>query len=204
MTTSLYLAFVLTSVALIATPGPNVAVIVTNSALRGLRYGLVTVAGTSSAMVLQLAATVAGLSGVLSLAAHGFEILRWAGVAYLVWLGISAWRAPAPLDAAQPALATARQMFVRGFRVSLTNPKTLLFYAAFLPQFVSGTSEQTAELTVLAATFLLIAVVLDCCWALAATRASGLIGSGGRWTNRLTSGVLLTAAAGLAMARRPG
>lgn len=204
MTWPLYLAFVAASAALIAVPGPNVAVIVANSVKYGTRHGLLTVAGTSSAMVIQLGLTVAGLSGLLALAAQGFEVLRWAGVFYLVYLGISAWRAPAAdLASIRADPRSGRQVFVRGFLVSLTNPKTLLFYAAFLPQFVSGGEARNGQLLVLAATFLILAVILDSGWALVASRARNLAGGAGLMLNRLTGGILLAAAAGLAIARRP-
>ena len=201
---SLYVAFIVASAALIAVPGPNVAVIVANSVRHGSRYGLVTVAGTTAAMVLQLAVTVAGLSGFLALAAHGFELLRWVGVLYLVYLGIAAWQAPTEnLGAVEAQNISARQMFVRGFLVSLTNPKTLLFYAAFLPQFVSISGDPTTELVLLSATFVGIAVLLEGCWALAAARVGHLLGAGSHIANTLTGGVLLAAAAGLAVMRRP-
>ena len=201
---TLYVAFILASVALIAVPGPNVAVIVANSVRHGVRYGLVTVAGTSSAMVLQLSITVAGLSGLLALVAHGFEALRWAGVAYLLYLGVMAWRAPATdLSAVHVQDVTARQMFWQGFAVSLTNPKTLLFYAAFLPQFVAADAEPTTALALLSATFVGIAVVLDGCWAFAAARLGYLVGVSVPIVNKVTGGILLTAAASLAIVRRP-
>ena len=90
----LYLAFIAASALLILIPGPNVALIVANSVAHGTRFGLMTVAGTASAMVVQLALTVAGATAVLDVLAASFDWLRWAGVAYLMWLGIAAWRAP--------------------------------------------------------------------------------------------------------------
>lgn len=200
---STYLAFVAATVLLIVIPGPNVAIIVANSAAHGLRYGLLTVAGTSTAMVFQLALTVAGLSGILALAAHAFEILRWAGVLYLIYLAIEAWRAPVrSLDVdAQPKVG--RRIFMRGFLVSLSNPKTLLFYAAFLPQFVPPGHDPTAALAVLASTFILIAVVLDSLWALLASQVRRGLANAGCGLSRLTAGILLIGAAALALARRP-
>lgn len=201
---SLYPAFVAASVALILLPGPNVAVIVGNSVTHGRWAGLTTVAGTSLAIVCQLALTVAGLSGVLAMASEGFEVLRWAGVLYLVYLGVSAFREPAANLTGEDAPPVApRQMFVRGFLVSLTNPKTLMFYAAFLPQFVSSQGDRMGQLMLLAATFLVLSAVLDCGWALLADRARGLLGMSGRVVSRVSAGILLTAAAGLALARRP-
>src|SRR3990167_4256419 len=94
MTVELHLAFVAACVVLIAIPGPNVALIVANSVAHGVRYGLVTVAGTASAMVLQLALVVLGASTALAVLAGVFDWLSWLGVAYLVWLGGRARRAP--------------------------------------------------------------------------------------------------------------
>src|SRR3981189_3640830 len=93
MPLDLYLGFVLACVVLIVIPGPNVALIVANSVAHGARFGLLTVAGTSSAVVVQLALTVLGANVVLNFLAASFDWLRWLGVAYLVWLGIAAWRA---------------------------------------------------------------------------------------------------------------
>ena len=114
----LYLAFVLACVVLIVIPGPNVALIVANSVAHGARFGLLTVAGTSSAVVVQLSLTVLGASAVLNFLAASFDWLRWLGVVYLVWLGIAAWRAPA-VDLAQvrPQARSARRILVRGFLV---------------------------------------------------------------------------------------
>lgn len=204
MALELYAAFVGATVVLILIPGPNVALIVANSMTHGIRYGLVTVAGTSTAMVLQLSATVLGLGGLLALLAGWFEWVRWLGVAYLVYLGIQAWRAPAADLGATTALSgSLREMFLRGFVVSLTNPKTLLFYSAFLPQFVVPAADPTAQLTLLAITFLAIAAGLDSVWALAASRARMVLSVSGRLLNRVTGGIFLTGAVGLALARKP-
>ena len=134
----LYLAYILACIVLIVIPGPNVALIVANSVAHGARFGLLTVAGTSSAVVVQLSLTVLGATAVLNFLAASFDWLRWLGVVYLVWLGIAAWRAPA-VDLARvgPQARSARLIFARGFLVGLTNPKTLLFYGAFLPQFIT-------------------------------------------------------------------
>jgi threonine/homoserine/homoserine lactone efflux protein len=204
MSFELYAAFVFATVVLILIPGPNVALIVANSMTHGARYGLMTVAGTSCAMVLQLAATVLGLGGLLALLAGWFEWVRWLGVAYLVYLGIAAWRGPAAdLAATRAQAGSMRAMFMRGFVVSLTNPKTLLFYSAFLPQFVSPGADKTFQLMLLAASFLLIATMLDSGWALLADKSRGVLGVSGRLLNRITGGMFLSGAVGLALARKP-
>jgi threonine/homoserine/homoserine lactone efflux protein len=200
---ALYLAFVFASTVLLLIPGPNVALIASTSIAHGPRAGLVTVAGTSCAMVLQLAMSVAGMTALLTLSASWFSALRWIGVVYLLYLGIRAWRA-APLDltAASPVKPAMLAMFWRGVLISLTNPKTLLFFGAFLPQFVSPSSPLLPQLLILSASFLALAVLLDSAWAVLAGRLRSVLGGKGRLHNRLQGGLLIGAAAGLALARK--
>jgi homoserine/homoserine lactone efflux protein len=200
----LYLAFIAASVILILMPGPNVAVIVSSSISRGVRYGLVAVAGTSSAMVIQLGVMVLGISGVLTFFANWFEWFRWLGVLYLFYLGAQAWRSPAgsATEAAQHD-KTAWQIYLRGFFVSLTNPKTLLFYGAFFPQFVSPSQNRTMQLLILAATFLVLAISLDCIWAAGSSWLQRKIKLRSRLWSRITGGALFSAAGILALTNRP-
>jgi len=177
--------------------------IVANSMAHGTRFGLLTVAATSSAVVIHLALTVAGASAVLNFLAASFDWLRWLGVAYLVWLGLSAWRAPlADLAQTRPQDRSARVIFARGFLVGLTNPKTLLFYGAFFPQFITPGPAAGAQLLMLAATFLAVALVCDSVWAILSGRLRALLVAHARLRNRITGGLLVSAGLGLAMARR--
>lgn len=203
MSLDLYLAFVAASAILILIPGPNVALIVANSVAHGSRFGLLTVAGTSSAVVVHLALTVLGATAILNFLAASFDWLRWAGVVYLVWLGVRAWRAPAvDLAGTEAQARSVRLIFARGFLVGLTNPKTLLFYGAFLPQFITPGPSAPDQLRLLAVTFLVVAVVLDGLWAVLAGRLRALLGAHARLRNRLTGGLLVGAGLGLALARR--
>jgi threonine/homoserine/homoserine lactone efflux protein len=203
MSLHLYLAFVAAVTILMLIPGPNVALIVANSLAHGARYGLVTVAGTSAAMVVQLGLTALGMTTLLGALARGFEILRWIGVAYLAFLGLRAWRAPAlDLTRARPEPRAARAILLRGFLVSLTNPKTLLFYAAFLPQFLEASGNVGRQLAILSVTFVALALLLDGGWALLAARLRGVLGVNGRLRNRLTGSLLMGAGLGLALARK--
>lgn len=198
----LLLAFALATTILMLIPGPNVALIVANSVAWGTRYGLLTLAGTASAMVVQLALTTLGMSAALGVLASWFEWLRWIGVVYLLWLGLRQWRAPvADLTriAAQPR--SARAIALRGFLVSLTNPKTLLFYGAFFPQFVSLQRPVLPQMAVLSAVFLALALLLDGGWAVLAGRLRFLLAARGRLRNRLSGGMLMCAGVGLALAR---
>jgi homoserine/homoserine lactone efflux protein len=204
MAINLYLAFVAASLALALMPGPNVAVIVSNSIAYGVRYGLLTVSGTTSAMVPQLLVVTLGLAGVLEFMSHWFDVLRWIGVAYLLYLGVEALRAPPPdLTSGRLEPKSARAIYLKGVLISLTNPKTLLFFGAFLPQFVDPNREALGQLALLSLTFIIVAASVDVAWALAAGKARGVLARAGRWTNRITGGVLITAAAALALARKP-
>jgi threonine/homoserine/homoserine lactone efflux protein len=203
MPLELYLAFIAATVILMVIPGPNVALIVANSIAHGTRFGLLTVAATSSAVVIHLALTVVGATTVLNFLAVSFDWLRWLGVAYLVWLGISAWRAPVDdLTTTKAQARSAREIFVRGFLVGLTNPKTLLFYGAFFPQFITPGPTAGDQLLLLAVTFLMVAIVCDSGWAILAGRLRTLLVAHTRLRNRITGGLLVGAGVGLAMARR--
>ena len=126
------------------------------------------------------------------------------GVAYLVWLGIAAWRAP-PVDLTQvqPQARSARAIYLRGLLVCLTNPKTLLFCGAFLPQFVTPGPDATRQLVLLAVTFFVVSTVLDSVWAMLAGRLRALLVARARLRNRVTGGLMIGAGVGLALARRP-
>jgi threonine/homoserine/homoserine lactone efflux protein len=199
MTPALYAAFVAAVTVLMLIPGPNVALITAQSVAHGPRRGLATAAGTSSAMVVQLGLVGLGMTGALALAGQWFAVLRWAGVIYLLWLGVQAWRSK-PEPAAADRSAGANRAFMRGAIVSLTNPKVLFFYAAFFPQFMTR-KDPAGEFWLLAATFLSVAVIIDCGWALLAGRLRPLLSRHQMLRNRVTGAVLIAAGAGLALAR---
>lgn len=198
----LFVAFVAAVVLLALTPGPNLALIVANSVAHGTNYGLLTVAGTISAMVIQLGLTALGLTGLLGALGAWFEWIRWAGVAYLVYLGVAQWRAPViDLTKAIPEAKSARAVYGRGLFVSLTNPKTLLFFGAFFPQFIDPTRAVGPQIAVLSATLLMLVCVVDTGWAFVAARARGFLSAHGRLRNRISGGLLIGAGLGLAFAR---
>lgn len=198
----LYVAFVAAVAILMLTPGPNVALIVGNSIALGTRYGLLTVAGTSSAMIAQLGLTAFGMTELLGTLGVWFEWVRWAGVAYLVYLGVVQWQRPAgALAGTPPEAASARNIYGNALFVALTNPRTLLFFGAFFPQFVDPAKEIGPQVALLSATFLALVCTGDTGWALAAGRARTLLSSRRRLRNRISGALLIGAAIGLAFAR---
>ncbi len=192
----LFALFIATAI-LVMIPGPNVALIVANSVQYGLRSGVITVLGTTAGIALQLLAVVAGMAVVIELAADALSWLRWAGVAYLIWLGIQTWRTPAAdLAVIKPAPA----VFLRGCLLGAINPKALLFNAAFLPQFVN--EESTGGVVVVGAVFLGVIFSGDLLWALFANAARKRLFGYSHWRNRLTGTFLTAAGVGLALAKR--
>lgn len=164
MNIDLYLAFLALSCVIIVVPGPNVTLILATAATRGARAGLMIVAGTTLAQIVQVIAVALGLAWLVGAYGSLFDLLRYAGAAYLVYLGIRAWRAAGqPLADPHAATATVRQ----GFVVGLANPKTLAFFAAFFPQFIDVSMPHGFQFAVLAASYLLLAVILDSAYAIA-------------------------------------
>jgi homoserine/homoserine lactone efflux protein len=155
-------------------------------------------------MVIQLFLTGLGMSAFLGNLAQVFALVRWAGVAYLVYLGVVHWcAAPVDLSRQEPQMKSFRAVYLRGFLVSLTNPKTLLFFGAFFPQFlVPDQARAGTQMFLLSATFLSLALVLDGAWALGAGRVRGWLARHGRLRNRISGGMLIGAGAGLALARK--
>jgi threonine/homoserine/homoserine lactone efflux protein len=208
MSIEIYLAFVLATALLIIFPGPNVTLIIASGIKDGRRAALLAVAGSNAGLAVQLSLAVFGMTSLMLLLAEWFEWLRWAGVAYLVWLGWKQWRASFAdtiKDVAVPQAArNGRPAFLRGFFVAILNPKTMLFHAAFLPQFVDPGSAPFGQLLLLGITFLAVAAVLDSSYALLASRASGMLRNPvlQRWTDRITGTLMIFAGFGLALARR--
>lgn len=164
----LYLMFVLTSMALILVPGPNVLVIISTSISHNVKRGLQTVLGTSSAMALQLLIAACGTTLFVESISKGFEWLKWLGIAYLIYLGIQHLVAMGKNKATDQQEISASGSFTRGFIVSLTNPKTILFFGAFLPQFVSSNGDYMSQIALLSITFLFLATLFDGLYAILA------------------------------------
>jgi homoserine/homoserine lactone efflux protein len=201
MTVELYLLFVLASALLVATPGPNVALVVGTSLRYGARSGLVTVAGVNLGLVLQLSAVAAGLSWIVELFARHFDLIRYVGAAYLALLGLQQLFAEAKPSAAPATELRGDHAFARGFAVAFANPKTLIFHAAFLPQFL-GTGDSRADLWLLAATFAAIGALGDGLYALFAARARAAVTERARRIADKASGAILLGGAAVLLAAR--
>ncbi len=207
MNISLYIAFLIAAAALILLPGPTVMIVTSKSLRHGVKSGLITVAGSTLAGIIQLTVVVAGLAYVVVFISSWFEWMRWIGVAYLLYLGVKVWMDSIGGDTFEtelPSSTSVRRDFADGFLVTLTNPKALLFHGAFLPQFVDPTIPALPQLLVLASSFLIVAAVLDSCWALLAARlGKSLSGNRSRkFADRISGSLLIGAGTTLALIRR--
>ena len=195
------LALIAATIVLLLIPGPNIAVIVAASLRDGLRFGLITAMGTTTGLALQLLLAVAGMTAVIEMAAAALTWIKWAGVAYLIYLGISTWNeAQGDLDELSRSSQTVS--FWRGFGLAVANPKTLLFNAAFLPQFVTNEHGATGQLWLVTIVYLVVIIIGDSMWALFAAKARNWLKRYAKIRNRLTGGLLVGSGIGLALTRQ--
>lgn len=197
MTLQTWWLFVVMTFFVSATPGPNMLLVMTCSARSGLRAAVAAMAGCMTALLAMMSLSAAGLGALLQAFPAVFDTLRWIGAAYLAYLGIRAWRAPVqdqseeaavPVPAAAPG-ATFRQ----GFLVAASNPKAILFAAAFLPQFIQPHEAKLPQFAILLATFAVIEVSWYLVYALSGQRLSAYLRRAKvlKVFNRLTGGVFV-------------
>ena len=199
------LLFAAATVLLVVVPGPNLVYIVTRGASQGRRVGLASAMGIETGTLIHIAAAALGLSALLASSAAAFEVVRYGGAAYLLYLGVRTLRArdaggPAAV-AAQPALG---RVYAEGVLVNVLNPKVALFFLAFFPQFVEPSAGGAAgQVLVLGAVFFAIALVLDLLYAYAAALLGARLGSRPALLRRASGGIYIAlAVAALAGGRR--
>ena len=206
MNLHLFLAYSLAVAILVLMPGPIVTLVVANSLSHGSRSGLATVAGASIGNAILLGATAVGLVAFFALLSEIFEVVRWAGAAYLIWLGVKAWRTHGGrgLALAPAAEPSSRAVFLQGFLIAITNPKAMVFYVAFLPQFIDTHLPAGPQLLVMIGTMIIMALLSDTAYALLAGRARGWFTAPGRrrLQGRITGTLLIGVGCGLLLARR--
>ena len=193
MSTESYFAFCLAALALALVPGPTVTVIIANSLRFGTRAGLLNVAGTQLGVVIWLAIAALGLGAAIQIMGVWFDVVRWAGAAYLVWLGIKLFRSNGDLAVAVDRARPRGSFLLQGFVVIMSNPKMLVLFGALIPPFLSADGNLMQQTLLLGGTFMVIAAVGDTCYALMAGKA-------GTWLSRsriraveIASGICLTA-----------
>jgi threonine/homoserine/homoserine lactone efflux protein len=206
--TPLLLAFVGASLVLALTPGPAVVYIVARTLAQGRACGLSSVLGVALGNFANAVGAALGLAALFAVSSTAFTVVKWAGAAYLVYLGIRMWLAtPAVQDATpQAPLQPLRRVFRDGFVVALLNPKTTLFFAAFLPQFMDAHASPLMQTLALGGVFIGIACCTDLIYVLTASLVAPRLGRATRhavWGNRLAGSSFIGLGLLTAMGTRP-
>lgn len=210
MSLELWLAFTAASAVLLAIPGPTVLLVVSYALNHGNRATAASVAGVGLGDFTAMTASLLGLGVVLATSALLFSVLKWLGATYLIWLGITMWRAPAeaapdPAETAETARPElSRQVLRQTYLVTALNPKSITFFVAFLPQFLDGSRPVLGQMLVMEATFLTLAVLNAFGYAVLASSARDAVRrpSVRQWINRLGGSLLIGAGVLTASLRR--
>lgn len=206
MELSVWITYFIATIILSLSPGPGVFSSISSGLHHGFRLGLWNGVGMQAANMILVGIVSLGLGAILLASEALFALVKWLGVAYLVYLGAVTWRAPArgfqdnPHDEAQ----TARDVFLRGFFVNMTNPKGIIFFAAILPQFIDVARPQMPQYAALAGTTFAVDLVAMWGYTALAAKVLRVMRDPGhlRWVNRGLGGAFVAAGVALASFRR--
>lgn len=188
-----WLIYLLAAIGLSLSPGPNGLLALTHGALHGRRKALYTIFGGAFGFVAVIALSMFGIGALLKASLTWLTVLKWIGGAYLVWLGIQIWRSPAiGIDVGGAVKPRAGwSLFRQGALSALTNPKALLFFAAFLPQFIDPARSLVVQFVVMAGTFAVIEIATELFIASMAHRLNPWLRRVGRRFNQACGGVFI-------------
>lgn len=196
-----WLTFFLAATVLLAIPGPTVLLVIGQSLGAGRRQALPLAAGVALGDLTAMTLSLVGLGALLSASAVAFTLLKWAGAIYLIYMGIKLWRAPVSAGATPPL--RARAAFRQAYVVTALNPKSIAFFVAFVPQFISPEASFLHQGVILVGTFVVLATANALLYALMAGQMSSLVRRPAvrRGFNRAGGGVLMGAGVALALKR---
>ena len=203
MSLQLYLVFVAACVALALLPGPIVSLLIANGLRHGTRAALINVAGAQAGLAIVIGIVAVGLTSLMATMGYWFDWVRFAGAAYLVWLGIKLiWSPVGGVDADAPPPPPRGGFFLQGFVVLLSNPKVLVFFGAFIPQFMDMSKDHFPQVALLGITFMMIAAVTDAIYAVLAGRARLFFSARRtRLVSRISGGFMVGGGVWLALTR---
>ncbi len=188
-----WLVFLIAAIGLSFTPGPNGLLALTNGALYGVRRTLATVLGGAVGFLVVIAVSMFGIGALLIAFPDILTVLKWVGGAYLVFLGIQVWRAPVitvGASATRPG-GSGWRLAQQGFLAAVTNPKGILFFVAFLPQFIDPANDLVVQFAIMASTFIVIEIVFEIVVAALSQSLQPALARAGRWFNRATGGLFI-------------
>lgn len=201
---AILLPYVLACLLFSIVPGPSVTVVVANSLARGTKAGLLTILGTEIAMLTMVFIVAVGLDAVMALVSEAFTIIKLAGAAYLVWIGFKMFTSSGKLEMGTPGERLPLGRYVwQGALINWSNPKTLLFLGAFLPQFVDTSRPTFDQIMVLGLIVMVVATSTDAIYAVLAGRARQLLTQARvRMMNRVSGVILMCGGVWLALQKR--
>src|SRR6267154_4404694 len=203
MSLQVYLAFVAACIGLALLPGPVVTLMIANGLRHGTRAALINIAGVQAGLAIVICIVAVGLTSLMATMGYWFDWVRFAGAAYLVWLGVKLIRAPVlGVNVEQPPPPPRGGFFLQGFVVLLSNPKVLVFFGAFIPQFMDMSKYHVSQVALLGVTFMIIAGLTDAIYALLAGRARRFFSARRtRLLSRISGGFMVGGGIWLALVR---
>jgi threonine/homoserine/homoserine lactone efflux protein len=203
MSLQVYLAFVAACIALALLPGPIVSLLIANGLRHGTRAALINVAGAQAGLAIVIGIVAVGLTSLMATMGYWFDWVRFAGAAYLVWLGVKLiWSPVEGVKADAPPPPPRGGFFLQGFLVLLSNPKVLVFFGAFIPQFMDLSKDHFSQVALLGATFMVTAAMTDAVYALLAGRARKFFSARRtRLVSRVSGGFMIGGGIWLALTR---
>jgi threonine/homoserine/homoserine lactone efflux protein len=172
MSMQAYLAFLAACIALALLPGPIVTLVIANGLRHGTRAALTNVAGAQAGLAIVIGIVAIGLTSLMATMGYWFDWVRFAGAAYLIWLGVKLiWSPVEGVHVDEPPPPPRGGFFLQGFLVLLSNPKVLIFFGAFIPQFMDMRRDHFPQVALLGATFMVTAAMTDAIYATLAGRA---------------------------------
>jgi threonine/homoserine/homoserine lactone efflux protein len=204
MTLATYLLYVAAVALLIVTPGPTMLMCMTNSINHGPRRAMTSVAGAVTAVLGVMVLSAMGLGALLAASETAFTTAKVIGAAYLIWLGIRTFRSDAVLKVDESPTTPRRSFYLQGFLVGASNPKAVLFFAAFFPQFLNPAAPIVPQFAALALTFMAMEFCVLTTCALGVSRLVPLLQSSRpvRWINRICGGLFTLMGGLLLLSRR--
>ena len=201
-----YSAFVVAMTALCVLPGPAVLMVLSQALSHGVPKAIWSILGITMAGTAWFALSATGIGAVLTASYSLFSAIKWIGVAYLIWLGVTTFFGTSKLGSLDPAQGSpsARRLFVGGFVMQMANPHILLFFTAFLPQFIAPRAPLLPQIVILAVTTAVIELAIQLAYAALAGRLRGLFSTErfARWRDRVSGALLIAAGVGMAAIRR--
>jgi threonine/homoserine/homoserine lactone efflux protein len=203
MSLQAYLAFVAACIALALLPGPIVSLLIANGLRYGTRAALINVAGAQAGLAIVIGIVAVGLTSLMATMGYWFDWVRFAGAAYLIWVGIRLIRSPVEGISVDEKPAPPRGgFFLQGFLVLMSNPKVLIFFGAFIPQFMDMNQPHFPQVALLGATFMVTAAMTDAIYALLAGRARLFFSARRtRMVSRISGGFMIGGGIWLALTR---